>query len=123
MRSACAYCQKPAAEAPPLRWWLAPDRLACSHACAAVLNEMRRAAGLPPIRWSYVDQRAEPRDTNVAELSILLTLAHLRASASGHGASTPATAFNQPTSAGAELRFLTGAAIVILSRRDSLKRS
>jgi hypothetical protein len=97
--------------------------LACSHACAAALNEMRRAAQLPPIRWRYVEQRGEPRDSSVADLTLLLTLAHLRASASGHGSAAPDSAFNQPTSDGAELRFLTGAAVVILSRRDKLLRS
>jgi hypothetical protein len=84
--------------------------MACSHACAAVVNEMRPAAALPSIRWSYVEQRGEPRDTSVTELTLLLTLAHLRASASGTGSATPDEPDdNQPTSAVAELRFLTGA--------------
>jgi hypothetical protein len=102
---------------------MGPDRLACSHACAAGLNELRSTAELPPISWRYVEQRREPRDTGLGELAILLTLAHLRASASGLGPAAPGSAFNQPTSAGAELRFLTGAAVVILSRRDSLMPS
>jgi hypothetical protein len=123
MTSLCSYCRKPASESPPLRWWVAPDRLACSHACAAVVNEMRRAAALPPIRWSYVDQRAEPRDTSVAELTILLTLAHLRAGALGPVLAAPDSGFNQPPSNEAELRLLTGAAVVILGQRDSLTRS
>ena len=87
------------------------------------MNEQRAAAGLSSIRWNYVDPPGEPRDSSVAELTLLLTLAHLRASASDPGPAAPDSAFNQPTSAGAELRFLSGAAVVILSQREHFMRS
>jgi hypothetical protein len=72
---------------------------------------------------TLVDAGDEPRESSVAELSLLLTLAHLRARASGRAPAVPDFAFNRPTSAGAEFRFLTGAAVVILSRRANLTRS
>jgi hypothetical protein len=124
LETVCASCRRPAAQLPPPRWWVAPDRLACSHACAAVLNELRRGAALPPIRWSYVDQPGEPRDSSVAHLSILLTLAHHRAGRFNLGPATPDESDdNQPTSAVAELRFLIGAAVVILGQRENPMRS
>jgi hypothetical protein len=123
MLLACAQCRKPAPVLPPLRWWVTGELMACCQTCAAAVNEWRAATGHQVIRWSYVDAPGEPRDSSVTELSILLTLAHLRATASRRGPAAPDSAFNQPTTAGAELRFVTGAAVVILSRRDSLMPS
>jgi hypothetical protein len=85
-------------------------------------REPSRAEGAQPLN-ALADAGDEPRESSVAELSLLLTLAYLRASAAGLSPAAPDSAFNQPTSDRAELRFLTGAAVVILSRRNILMRS
>lgn len=118
MNFACALCSKPATQVPPPMWWVAPDRLACSHACAAGLNELRSTAKLPAISWRYVERRGEPRETALSDLAVDLTLAWLR-SRRGPGCCPPAQA--SPDGAD-EYHFLVGASVVILSRRQDRVR-